>query len=158
MGQRGQEADHTVGQLCRALLVKHLHGWSYRQTCRELQTDLLVRWFVGYDLQEATLNFVRCSALAFGVPITWLPTIATAPWNRSTRISHDEAAKPQVEVPFALLADVAPQSCTDLLPDACRRLRVLWQQIELDRSLPGLARRPGGGPVRPAQAREASIS
>ena len=136
-GQRGQEATHTVGQLCRALLVKHLKGWSYRHTCAELQTNNLVRWFVGYDLQEATLSFVTLQRFGSWVAQRHPRLFFNAILTQIDQDFPDEVAKPQVGDTFALLANVAPQSRTDLLRDACRRLHLLWQQIDLDRPLPG---------------------
>ena len=57
-GQRGQAPSYTVGQLCRALVVKYLHSWSHRRTAAEIRSNSLVRWFVGYGLQETTLDYV----------------------------------------------------------------------------------------------------
>ena len=53
-GAAGQPATYSVGTLCRALVVKYLNDWSYRQTEGEIRSQSLVRWFVGLGLQEAT--------------------------------------------------------------------------------------------------------
>jgi len=137
MGQRGQEATHTVGQLCRALLVKHLKGWSYRHTCAELQTNNLVRWFVGYDLQEATLSFVTLQRFDSWVAQHHPRLFFNAILTQIDQDFPDEVAKPQVGDTFALLSAAAPQSRTDLLRDACRRLHLFWRQMDPDRPLPG---------------------
>lgn len=57
-GQAGQEPVYSSGQLCRALTVKYLNAWSYWQTESEMQSNSLVRWFVGYGLHDATLDHV----------------------------------------------------------------------------------------------------
>jgi hypothetical protein len=57
-GKRGQEASYSLGQLGRMLLVKYLYGWSLRQTEIELSTDLLLRWFCGYNLSEKVADHV----------------------------------------------------------------------------------------------------
>ncbi len=57
-GQAGQEPVYSIGQLCRALTVKYLNDWSYRQTESEIRSNSLVRWLVGYGLRDATLDHV----------------------------------------------------------------------------------------------------
>ena len=56
--QRGQDADYSVEQLCRALVLRHLNHWSFRQTCAEIKSNLLLRWFVGFLVNEKTLSYV----------------------------------------------------------------------------------------------------
>jgi transposase len=53
-GKRGVEANYSIEQLVRSLLVKRLYNWSYRQTERSLCTDLLVRWFAHFSLTQQT--------------------------------------------------------------------------------------------------------
>ena len=53
-GKQGQEAIYTVGQLLRMLLIKHIFTWSLRQTSTHVRMDLLVRWFCGFGLGDAT--------------------------------------------------------------------------------------------------------
>jgi len=83
-GKQGQEATHTVAQLCRALLVKHLRGWSYRRTSSETQTHLLLRWFVGYDLNEPTLSFVTLQR--FGRKLKVQRSAPVRAWARSANV------------------------------------------------------------------------
>lgn len=47
---------HPVSRLVRALLVKYLYGWSYRQTEEQINHHQLVRWFVGYAPFAPTLD------------------------------------------------------------------------------------------------------
>ena len=53
-GQQGQEATYSLGQLVRMLTVKYLHGWSLRDCAQAVATNLLLRWFCGFGLSEAT--------------------------------------------------------------------------------------------------------
>jgi hypothetical protein len=55
-GQQGVECTHTVGQLCRAVVLKSVEGWSYAKTADEIRSNSLARWFVGYALRERTLS------------------------------------------------------------------------------------------------------
>jgi hypothetical protein len=50
----GRPAEHKVGQMVRALLVGWVHGHSLRALEEQLNTNLLVRWYVGYGLFEST--------------------------------------------------------------------------------------------------------
>jgi len=137
-GGRGQEADHTIGQLVRTLLIKALKGWSLRQTCREVRSNSLVRSFVGYRLNQKTLSFATLQRFE-----AWVgqhhPRLF---FNEILRqIGQDfplDAAQPQVGDTFALVANVAPQSRTDLLRNATRKLRKSWESLCPEQPLPGL--------------------
>lgn len=49
---RGAPVAHPVPRLVRALLVRHLKGFSFRQTEEEIDNQLLFKQFVGYELFE----------------------------------------------------------------------------------------------------------
>ena len=49
----GAPVCHPVPRLARALLVKYLRNLSLRELEVEIQTNLLVKWFVGYSLFES---------------------------------------------------------------------------------------------------------
>ena len=44
----GSAVTHPVPRLVRALLVKYLHDFSYRQTEEQINLNWIIRWFVGY--------------------------------------------------------------------------------------------------------------
>jgi hypothetical protein len=46
----GTHPTHTVPRLLRALLIKYLYDLSLRELEVRLYTDLLARWFAGYQL------------------------------------------------------------------------------------------------------------
>jgi hypothetical protein len=137
-GGRGQEEQHPVGRLCRALVVKWLKGWSYRQTCAEVATNDLVRWFVGYPLHGTALCYVTLQRFEAWVnehhPRLFFNTLLR-------QIDEDfapTAPQPQVGDTFALQANVAEQSRTHLLRSACQRLVKAWNQLCPATPLPGL--------------------
>jgi hypothetical protein len=49
----GRKPVHTVPKLVRALVVKYLYRYSLRQLEMELRFNLLVKWFVGYEVFAA---------------------------------------------------------------------------------------------------------
>lgn len=129
-GQRGQAATHGLATLCWALLLKTLHGWSYRRTSQEIRTNTLARWFVGYRLNQKTLSYVTLQRFAVWVceqqPRLFFNTILA-------QIDADfpaAATQAQVGDTFALQAHGGPQSRTALLRDACRRLLTYAQPIQ----------------------------
>jgi IS5 family transposase len=136
-GGRGQEATHTNGQLVRALLVKALKGWSLHQTSREVGTNSLVRGFVGYGLQEQTLSYATLQRFE-----RWLcehaPRLLFDEILR--QIDEDfatEGQQAQVGDTFALVANVARQSRTELLRGVARNLHKAWSALDPEPALPG---------------------
>ncbi|MEZ4710091.1 MAG: transposase [Caldilineaceae bacterium] len=111
-GGRGQEAVHPVRHLCRALLVKHLYGWSYRETVRQIGADLVVRGFVGYGLHAR--------------PLSYGTLYHFARWFRQA--GHDRTLfttilrRLDAMYPAEARAVRSPQSRTAMLRDASRRL------------------------------------
>ena len=122
-GGRGQEAVHLVRHLCRALLVKYLYAWSYRQTARQLGENLVVRGFVGYGLQQRPMSYGTLYNFA-----QWVKAQGHDRILFSTILQQldedfpEEAAAVQSGDTFAMLANTAPQTRTAMLRDASRRL------------------------------------
>ena len=52
----GAKPTHTIERYVRALLVKYLYNWSYRETEERMQNDLIVKRFVGYEVLEEVLD------------------------------------------------------------------------------------------------------
>ena len=128
-GQRGQEADYSVAQLCRALVVRHLYHWSFRATCAEIKSNLLLRWFVGFLVNEQTLSYVTLQRFEEWM-ICHQPRLLFAEILR--QIDQDfpeDAAQPQVGDTFALLARTTAQSRTQLLRNAGRKVLFYLQQV-----------------------------
>jgi IS5 family transposase len=120
--------------LVRALLVKHLFGWSLRQLEFHLRFNLLVKWFVGYAIFEvgpdhATLErfeqwvCAHQTRLYFDVILRQID--ADFPEMRSC---------PQIGDTFALRADAAKESLISLIRHTCRRLLAELQRSAPDRA------------------------
>jgi len=63
----GKPPTHTVDKMVAALLVGWLYGCSLRELEERLNTDLMVRWFVGYSLFERTPDHATLGRFEFWV-------------------------------------------------------------------------------------------
>lgn len=121
-GQQGQAPTHTIGQLCRGLVVRHLKGWSYTQTAAELRSHSLVRWFVGYGLKATAYSAVTLWRFEHWVK-THEPRLCFTQFLQQIDADFPEQAQAaQVGDTFALVACVREQSRTELLRTASQRL------------------------------------
>ena len=137
-GGRGQEARHTTGQLVRAVMVKALKGWSLHEASREICTNSLVRGFVGYRLDEKTLSYATLQRFE-----RWMS-------EHAPRVLFDEILRQidgdfptegeqaQVGDTFALVANVARQSRTELIRGVARHLEKAWRALDPEQSGAGL--------------------
>ena len=119
---------HTVAHLIRALVVKYLYSWSYRQTEEQIRHHLLVRWFVGYEPFAPTLDHSTLHLFAL-----WLE-------NHHPRLLFDEVLRQidtafpqqhrrdQVGDTFALRANAAWESLPMLLRHTTAKLLRACQQ------------------------------
>ncbi len=64
----GTPATHTVDRLLRALVIKYLYDLSLRELEVRLYSDLLARWFTGYQLFDALPD--HCTLQRFELWIT----------------------------------------------------------------------------------------
>lgn len=121
-GHAGQAPTYTIGQLCRALVVKYLHDWSYRRTAAEVRGNSLVRWFVGYGLQEETPDYITLWRFE-----KWVMTHAQRRFFDETLGQIDQALpeereRAQIGDTFALISRAHEETRTQLLRNAGRRL------------------------------------
>lgn len=121
-GQQGQAPTHTIGQLCRGLVVRQLKGWSYTQTTAELRSHSLVRWFVGYRLHERAYSAVTLWRFEHWVKQHQPRLFFTQFLQQLDEDFPEQAKAAQVGDTFALLAQVREQSRTELLRTASQRL------------------------------------
>lgn len=121
-GVRGQEATHTLGQLCRALVVKALYHWSDRRTATEIATNDLVRWFVGYPLGEATLSYSTLWRFDAWVKAEQPRLFFNELLRQIEADFPAEASAAQLGDTFALHSRAHEQSRIELLRTACQRL------------------------------------
>lgn len=128
-GERGQEATYSVEQLCRALFIRHLNQWSFRKTCDEIGSNLLLRWFVGFLVNEQILSYVTLQRFE-----EWLLVHDPHLFHNEflAQISQDfpeDLTQPQAGDTFSLLARSTPQSRTQLLRSAGRKVIFYLQQL-----------------------------
>lgn len=121
-GAQGQPPRYTIGQLCRALLVKALTHGSWRATERLVRRDALVRWFVGLRLDERGPD--HCTLHRFG---QWVqhqqPHLFFAETLRQVLDAlPTERTQPQVGDTFALHSRAQTQSRTTLLRQAASKV------------------------------------
>ena len=128
-GKRGQEATHDIAILCWALLLKYLLCGSYRKTCQEIRNNTQARCFVGYRLDLPTLSYVTLQRFEVWVMKNQPRSLFTEILRQIDEDFPEEVNKAQIGDTFALLANVAAQSRTQMLRDACRRLLGYLQQV-----------------------------
>ena len=121
-GERGREAQHSIGQVCRGLLVKGLYKWSYRQAEREIRHNRLVRAFVGYEESARTLDHLTLWRFE-----QWVKQQAPRSFFdetlRQVLAAHQaERSAVQMGDSFAVRSRAHEQSRTELLRSAARRL------------------------------------
>ena len=129
-GQRGQEADFSLEQLCRALIVRYLNHWSLRQTCEEIKSNLLLRWFVGFLINDQTPSYVTMQRFEEWVKIHQPRLFFNEILRQIDQDFPEDAAQAQVGDTFALLARTAPQSRTQMLRNAGRKVLFYLEQVE----------------------------
>lgn len=128
-GQRGQEADYSVAQLCYALVVRYLNHWSFRKTCIEISTNLLLRWFTGFRVNERTLSYVTLQRFEEWMLVHQPRLLFDAILAQIDQDFPEDAKQAQVGDTFALLARTAPQSHTQLLRNAGHKVIFYLQQV-----------------------------
>ena len=128
-GQRGQEADYSVAQLCCALVVRYLNHWSYRKTCIEIRTNLLLRWFTGFRVNERTLSYVTLQRFEEWMLVHQPRILFDDILSQIDQDFPEDAKQPQVGDTFALLARTAAQSRTQLLRNAGHKVIFYLQQV-----------------------------
>lgn len=129
-GKRGQAASYGLSTLCWALLLKYLMGWSYRATCREIGSNPLYRWFVGYRLDERVFSYVTLQRFAVYVETTCPRGYFDAILSQIDEDFPADAQAAQVGDTFALLSRATTQSRTELLRASCRRLLGYLNQVQ----------------------------
>jgi len=128
IGQRGVEATYTIGHLVRGLVVKRLYNWSYRKTIERMETDMLVRWFTGFDLHESILHYSTLQRFEAWVSKHQPRALFTSVLKQIDQDFPDEQEATQIGDTFAMQARIADCSLTQLLRDTVQRL---WGALEM---------------------------
>jgi hypothetical protein len=128
----GAAPTHSVPRLVRALLVRYLFNYSYRDLERAIHSDLVVKWFVGYPL------------FAAGPDHTTLERFEVWVEEHHHRVYFDEILrqidadfpkerdKPQIGDTFAMQANAAKESLIRLIRHTCQRLLSVLAAVDAE--------------------------
>ena len=128
-GQRGVEATHSVRQLCWGVLVKTVMCWSYERTVENLSTDSLLRWFVGYNLNETTFSAVTLWRFEEWQKEHYPRLVFNELLKQIDQDFVEDVQAVQIGDTFALQARAREQSHTELLRSGSRKLLRALEQV-----------------------------
>ncbi|MFQ5596148.1 MAG: transposase [Anaerolineae bacterium] len=118
----GAPPTHPVPRLVRALLVRYLFDWSYRQLEFQIRFNLLVKWFVGYAIFAAGPDHTTLERFEVWVEEHQHRTYFDAILHQIDADFPEERDKPQIGDTFAMQANAAKESLVRLIRHACQRL------------------------------------
>lgn len=127
---RGAPVVHSVPRLVRALLVRHLKGFSFRQTEEEIDNQLLYKSFVGYELFEAPPDHSTLCRFELWVLKNQPDLFFDEVLKQVYRLYPEERERLLLTDTFGMFVRGARKYLIDLLRDVCRGL--LTELAELD--------------------------
>lgn len=131
----GKPPTHTVDKMVAAMLVGWLYGHSLRELEERLNTDLLVRWFVGYGLFESTPDHSTLGRFEFWVLSQHRRVYFDSVLGQIYEEYPEQRKQVQIGDTYAMQANAARQEPV-----------VIWRQLSL-RVLEAMVRElpdPGG--------------
>jgi IS5 family transposase len=131
----GKPPTHTVDKMVAALLVGWLYGHSLRELEERLNTDLMVRWYVGYGIFDSTPDHATLGRFEFWVLSQHRRVYFDSVLGQIYEQFHEQRKQVQIGDTYAMQANAARQG-----PVA------IWRQLSL-RGLEALVREipdPGG--------------
>jgi hypothetical protein len=128
-GKRGVPETHTVGQLCRGLVLRHYYNWSYRTTARKVCEESLYRWFVGYDLHERTFSAVTLERFEVWLKKHHPSLMFVVSLQQIDEDFPEEKTAPQIGDTFAMHSRAHEQSRTQLLRTLVRRILTQLERL-----------------------------
>ena len=130
---------HTTPRLVRALLVKYLHNLALRPTEELIDNNILVKWFVGYNLFEAPLDHSTLNRFELWVfrhqPHLFFDEVI----RLIDRLCPEDRQRLQIVDTFGMQARAANTYLIELLREMCRKLLQLLAETDPDRHLALLA-------------------
>ena len=111
----GTRPSHGIPILVRALLLRYLYDLSYRQVEGSLQTNLLMRWFVGYRLFDSVLDYTTLERFEVWVCQHQHRILFDEVLRQIDRDFPDESQAVQVGDTFAMRANAAGEGWVRLL-------------------------------------------
>lgn len=121
-GGGGQPADYPVLNLCWALLLRYLCGWSLRILEHQLRVNLLVRWCTHFALHEQTPDHTTLARFENWMREHALDVMFVAVLKQIDADFPDDAHKLLCGDTFGVRAKVADVSLNTLLRQSCRHL------------------------------------
>jgi IS5 family transposase len=111
-----------VPRLVRALLVKYLRNLSLRELEVEIQTNLLVKWFVGYSLFESGPDHSTLARFEQWVIAHQARSFFDAVLRQIDQEWPTEQQQPQLGDTYALRANAAQETLITRVRHTCRNL------------------------------------
>ena len=118
----GAQATHAVPRLVRALLVKYLRNLSLRELEDAIQTNLLVKWFVGYSLFERGPDHSTLARFEQWVIAHQARTFFDEVLRQIDQDLPTERQQPQIGDTYARRANAAQETLLTRLRHTCRCL------------------------------------
>lgn len=118
----GAPPTHTVPQLVRALLVKYLFNWSWRQLEFQIRFNLIVKCFVGYPIFAAGPDHTTLERFDVWVCKHQHRTFFDDILCQIDAHFPEDRDQPQIGDTFAMQANAAPESLVRLIRHTCQRM------------------------------------
>lgn len=115
----GAPPTHTVPRLVRALLVRYLFDWSFRQLEFQIRFNLIVKWFVGYPIFAAGPDHTTLNRFEVWVCEHQHRTFFDQVLRQIDAQFPDDRDQPQIGDTFAMEANAAPESLIRLIRHTC---------------------------------------
>lgn len=118
----GAPPTHTVPRLVRALLVRYLFDWSYRQLEFQIRFNLIVKWFVGYPIFAAGPDHTTLERFEVWVCEHRHRTYFDEILRQIDADFPEDRNQPQIGDTFAMRANAAKESLIRLIRHTCQCL------------------------------------
>ena len=111
----GVKPTHRSSYLIRALLIRYLYAMSYREVEAALQTNLLMRWFVGYGIFDAVLDHTTLERFEVWVCANQHRSLFDVVLGQIDQDFPEACQAEQIGDTFAMRANAAEETLIQLL-------------------------------------------
>jgi hypothetical protein len=118
----GARPTHTVPRMVRALLVKYLFDWSLRQLEFQICYNLIVKWFVGYNILDVGPDHSTLQRFEDWVCKQQHRVYFDKVLHQIDEEFPEERQKTQIGDTYAMHADAAKESLVRLIRHTCERI------------------------------------
>ena len=119
---RGSWTVHTIPQLVRALLVKYLFVLSYRETEEQIDLNLLVKYWVGYNLLQNPMDHTTLCRFELWVLKHQPRLIFDEIIRQIDEMFPEDRERMQIVDTYAMLVRGAKTSIIELVRDVSRHI------------------------------------